>query len=82
LEATDPGTGHTHINLGNRKEENFPSGRQEAAIEVSGACPTNFFRFDPMSLSQWSLQRIAPAVKLAGRQRTTCGQMIARHGFF
>jgi len=71
LDATDPGTGHKNINCWNRKEKDFAPGWQETAIEASGACPTNSFKFDPMSLSQRPLQRIAPAVKLGGRHRMT-----------
>jgi hypothetical protein len=43
LDATNPGTSHTHINCRNRKEKDFAPGRQEAAIEASGACPTNSY---------------------------------------
>jgi len=60
----------------------FAPGRQEAAIEASGACPTNSFKFDPMNLSQRPLQRIAPAVKLGGRHRMTCDQDDCTPWFF
>jgi acetyltransferase-like isoleucine patch superfamily enzyme len=62
-----------HINLGNRKEENFPPGRQKAAVEASGSHTTNCFKFNPMSSSQQPFQRIAPDVKL--------GRNVRLHGF-
>jgi acetyltransferase-like isoleucine patch superfamily enzyme len=69
LDAVDPRIRHTHINLGNRKEESFPSGRQKAAVEASGSHATSFFKFNPMSSSQQPFQRIAPDVKLGRNVR-------------
>jgi acetyltransferase-like isoleucine patch superfamily enzyme len=69
LDAVDSRIRHTHINLGNRKEENFPAGRQKAAVEASGSHATSFFKFNPMSSSQQPFQRIAPDVKLGRNVR-------------
>ena len=69
LDAVDPRIRHTHFNLGNRKEENFPSNRQKAAVEASGSHATSLFKFNPMSSSQQSFQRIAPDVKLGKNVR-------------
>jgi acetyltransferase-like isoleucine patch superfamily enzyme len=69
LDAVDSRIRHTHINLGNRKEENLPSGRQEAAVEASGSHATSFFEFNPMSSSQQPFQRIAPDVRLGRNVR-------------
>jgi acetyltransferase-like isoleucine patch superfamily enzyme len=69
LDAVDSRIRHTHINLGNWKEENFPSGRQKAAVEASGSHATSFCKFNPMSSSQQPFQRIAPDVKLGRNVR-------------
>ena len=69
MDAVDSRIRHTHINLGNRKEENFPSGRQKAAVEASGSHTTSFCKFNPMSSSQPPFQRIAPDVKLGRNVR-------------
>jgi acetyltransferase-like isoleucine patch superfamily enzyme len=69
LDAFDSRICHTHFNLGNRKEENFPSDRQKAAVEASGSHATSRFKFKPMSSSQQPLQRIAPDVKLGTNVR-------------
>jgi hypothetical protein len=73
LDAVDPRIRHTHINLGNRKEKNFPSGWQKAAVESSGSRATSCFKFGPLSSSQQPLQRIAPDAKL--------GRNVRIHGF-
>jgi acetyltransferase-like isoleucine patch superfamily enzyme len=73
LDAVDSRIRHTHINLGNRKEENIPSGGEKATVEASGSHATSCFKFDPMSSSQQPFQRIAPDVKL--------GKNVRLHGF-
>jgi acetyltransferase-like isoleucine patch superfamily enzyme len=73
LDTGDSRIRHTHINLGHRKEKNFPSGRQKAAVEASGSRASSFFKFNPMSFSQQPFQRIAPDVKL--------GRNVRLHGF-
>jgi acetyltransferase-like isoleucine patch superfamily enzyme len=73
LDAVDSRIRHTHINLGNRKEENLPISRQKAAVEASGSHTTSCFKFNPMSSSQQPFQRIAQDVKL--------GKNVRLHGF-
>jgi acetyltransferase-like isoleucine patch superfamily enzyme len=73
LDTVDSRIRHTHINLGHRKEKNFPSGRQKVAVEASGSRASSFFKFNPMSFSQQPFQRIAPDVKL--------GRNVRLHGF-
>jgi len=51
-------------------------------VEASGSHAKSFCKFNPMSSSQQPLQRIAPAVKLGGRQRMTCGQNDCTPWFF
>jgi acetyltransferase-like isoleucine patch superfamily enzyme len=73
LDTVDSRIRHTHINFGHRKEKNFPSGRQKAAVETSNSHATSCFKFNPMSFSQQPFQRIAPDVKL--------GRNVRLHGF-
>jgi acetyltransferase-like isoleucine patch superfamily enzyme len=73
LDAVNSRNCHTHINLGNRKEESSPPRRQKATFETSGSRAPSFYKFNPMSSSQLPFQRIAPDVKL--------GRNVRLHGF-